>query len=389
MRSSIAAYVAFASFGLFWGTWGAILPALKTAAGVSDAQLGTALLWVGLGALPAMALTGRVVDRFGVRVTGIPLIALAATGVVLAMSAQDALSLSIGMLLVGATSGSADVAANALAGAAEHRSGRRVITLAHAVFSSFVVAGSLGAGVLLSASGGLVPAFRVCGLLVAAAGAGVLILGEGPVAEPLRGKTAVAPPRLSRFLPFVAVGLVGALGFAIENAHQSWSALFLVDELDAGPALAALAPATFAAFSALTRFAAGACNRISVRSLLISGAVVAGAGTLVFATAQYVAAAVVGLALAAIGTSVLFPTLLSQATRSVPEGERGRATSAVGTIAYLGFVLGPAYVGLLAGGLGLRGALIGVAALAAAFAVLSPASLRSARRVQHSPAPGS
>jgi hypothetical protein len=48
----------FAAFGLFWGAWGAILPAIKGESGVSDAQLGGALLMVGLGALVSMRFTG-------------------------------------------------------------------------------------------------------------------------------------------------------------------------------------------------------------------------------------------------------------------------------------------------------------------------------------------
>ena len=77
-RAAYAPYAAFAAFGIFWGAWGAALPALRTQAGVSEGQLGTALLFVGLGALPAMAFTGRAVDRFGLRVAAWLLAALAA-----------------------------------------------------------------------------------------------------------------------------------------------------------------------------------------------------------------------------------------------------------------------------------------------------------------------
>ncbi len=43
-----------------------------------------------------------------------------------------------------------------------------------------------------------------------------------------------------------------ALAFAVEHAHQSWSALDLEDELGAGPAVAAAGPAVFAAVVAVT-----------------------------------------------------------------------------------------------------------------------------------------
>jgi MFS family permease len=362
MSTAAASYSAFAAFGTFWGTWGAALPALRSAAGVDEAELGAALLFVGLGALPAMLITGRLVDRVGTRTT-----------------ARDLPTLAAGMALIGATSGAADVAANALAGLAEQRSGRRVITLAHGVFSSFVVIGSLGTGVLRAAGAGVVTLFAAAAALMAVAGAAVLVLGDGPASS--------APPRSGRrrdsariALPLVAVGLIGALAFAAENAHQSWSAIFLADELAAGAGLSAVAPATFAVSAAVTRFTAGILTRISPNRLLTGGAGVALVGTLVVSATPNVPGALAGLALGAVGTSVLFPTLLSQATRDVPPSRRGRATSAVSTTAYLGFVLGPVYVGVLAGAVGLRGAMVGVALLLATFALLAPAVTRRSAR---------
>jgi MFS family permease len=147
----LASFAAFAAFGVFWGTWGAALPALRHAAALDDGALGTALLCVGLGAMPAMALTGRAVDRYGTRVAGVLLIALALTGLLTAAWSHDLPTLAAGMALVGASSGAADVAENALAGVAERRSGRRVITTSHAMFSTFVVIGGLGTGMLRAA----------------------------------------------------------------------------------------------------------------------------------------------------------------------------------------------------------------------------------------------
>jgi predicted MFS family arabinose efflux permease len=372
-----ASFCAFAAFGLFWGTWGAALPALQATAGLDDAALGTALLFVGLGAAPAMVLSGRAVDRFGARTAGPLLVAMALAGVLTAWAGRDLVTLAATMALVGCMSGAADVGENALAGLAEQRSGRRIITTSHAVFSTCVVFGSLGAGALRAAGVGTVAVFAATGAVIALAGAAVFVLGDGrqPSAPgPSAGRTVGR--RVA--LPFVVVGLIGALGFATENAHQSWSAIFLSDELGAGPALTAVAPATFAAFAAATRFAAGRLTRVPDRALLIGGAGVALAGTLLVSASPGVPVALAGLALAATGTSVLFPTLLSTSTRHVPPGQRGRATSAVATTSYLGFVLGPVYVGALAGAAGLRAAMVGVALLAGAFALLAPPVTRRA-----------
>lgn len=368
---SLLPFFAFAAFGIFWGTWGASLPGLRDAGGLTDSQLGGALLCVGIGAVPAMAVTGRAVDRFGTRVAGIPLIALAVAGVALATGGRDLPTIAAGMLLVGATSGSADVAANALAGSAEQSSGRRVITLSHGVFSSFVVVGSLGAGAMTAATRDLLSTFALAGALMAVLGAAVFFLGAR---SPAHRQAHTTEPRraVSALLPLLAVGLVGALGFASENAHQSWGAIFLTDELHATPLVASLAPAAFATFAAITRFGVGLSRGISDRVALLGGATIAVVGALLLALAPTVSVAVAGLAVAAIGTSVLFPTLLSLATRDIDETTRGHATSIIGTTAYLGFVLGPVYVGFLSSIVGLRGAIIGVAVLCLAFALLAP-----------------
>lgn len=62
----------------------------------------------------------------------------------------------------------------------------------------------------------------------------------------------------------------------------------------------------------------------------------------------------VGLVVAGAGTTVLSPTLIELVSRNVAESHRGRATSLVTTVSYLGFVAGPVYVGLWADAAGLR-----------------------------------
>src|SRR5919204_6965893 len=69
-RMTVPAFVAFAAFGSFWGVWGASVPRVQHQAGVGDGRLGVALLFVGAGALPAMLLAGRALDRWGLRVAG-------------------------------------------------------------------------------------------------------------------------------------------------------------------------------------------------------------------------------------------------------------------------------------------------------------------------------
>ncbi len=92
-----------------------------------------------------------------------------------------------------------------------------------------------------------------------------------------------------------------------------------------------------------------------------------------------------GVTLAGLGTGVCAPAIISAAGTAVPTRERGAAVSTVMTIAYLGFVAGPAVVGLVAGRVGLRAGLGTVAALAGVLALAAaviPASKPSEAAVR-------
>ncbi|MEV6488137.1 MFS transporter [Actinoplanes sp. NPDC051633] len=364
---SRAAYLASAAFGAFWGTWGSAVPRVRDQAGLDDGRLGTALLFISAGALPAMLLTGRALDRWGLRLTGPLVAALGGAGVALAITADGLVSLCAGLTVVGITSGAADVALNSVGGRAEQRSGRPVITRAAATFSSAVVVSSLGTGGAYALGAPTWGPFAAVLLLSVLAAVAIrrALPAEAPDREP-----AATGPR-APVVPLLLVGALGALAFASENAHQSWGAVFMQDILNAGPGLSAVAPAAFAAVVALTRYAASKLDPARARLVLVTGALTAAAGATVLSRAGSVPTALAGLVLAAAGTAALFPTLLSIVSRNVAESARGRATAVVTVVSYLGFLVGPVYVGLWSSAAGLRGAMLAVAALGVVLAALT------------------
>ena len=367
-----SAYVAFAAFGSFWGVWGASVPRVQDQAGVDDGELGLALLFVGAGALPAMLLVGRALDRWGLRVAAGVIALLGLAGAGLSLAARDLIALSAGLAVAGAASGAADVAMNAVAGRAETQAERPVITRAHGTFSALVVVSSLLTGVAAGAGLPLsVPFFAVAALSLAA---GAAMLRTLPPHAPAPAEQHADAP--GRLLPLLLIGLLGALAFASENAHQSWSAVFAQDELGSSATLTSVAPAVFAATVAVTRFAIGGLSPAHAQTIILAGAATAGAGAVVIATAPTLFVAALGLVLAGAGTAVLFPTLIGIVSRNVEEARRGRATSAVTVVSYMGFLLGPVYVGVWADMTDLRGAMFAVAALAAALVILTPMLLR-------------
>jgi MFS family permease len=379
MRRSARSYLAFAIFGGFWGCWGASIPAIRDQTGVSEAQLGTALLFVGAGALPAMLASGRLVDRWGERATGVLLSLLGGAGILVAAIAGGFITLTIALAAVGAASGAADVGINTMAGSAQRATGAPVLARAHATFSAAVVVASLVTGALGDAGASPVLSFSL--VAAAAAATAVALVRSAPVAsEPERDSAAQGlRSGAGRLGMLLALGALGALAFAVENGHQNWSALYMRDILDAGPAVAAAGPAVFAGVVAITRLTTGDLGIRRPTTVLAGGALVAATGTAIVGAAATVAVGLVGLALAAAGTAVLFPTLLGVLTAVVPEHARGAATSVLTVVAYLGFTAGPVYVGFCADAVGLPGAMTALALLAATLAIVAPPTLSRVR----------
>jgi MFS family permease len=362
----------FGAFGAFWGAWGATLPAVRSHAAVDDGQLGLALLCVGAGALASMRLAGTLVDRWGAPALPASLAAFAAAAALPGLATSPA-GLSAALLILGATSGALDVAINAEGVRSEAATRRPVLSLAHGTFSACVVAGSLAAGALRAAGAGPQLVLVLVGLVVAATAAALL---RAPAAAGPRAPARASLRPVPRAL--VVLGGLCALAFFVENAWQSWGAVHLESDLDASPALGALAPALFAGAAALSRLGGHAlAGRVSELTLLRAGAALGAAGTLLGALAPVAALALVGVAVAGAGISICAPVLFSIAGRGADEAVRGAAVSIVTTIAYLGFLVGPAAVGLLASATALRTSLAAVAGVAVALAFLAPASARS------------
>jgi predicted MFS family arabinose efflux permease len=356
----------FAAFGAFWGTWGAALPAVQSHARVDDGQLGVALLCIGAGALVSMRMAGTLVDRWGPFALPATLAAFGAAAALPGLATSTG-GLCTVLLALGATSGAVDVAINAEGTRTEAASASPVLSLAHGTFSACVVVGSLAAGGLRAAGAG---AELVLGLV----GIAVVVVALWLWRVPTPG-AAPAPARASlRHLPrlLLVLGALCALAFFVENAWQSWGAVHLESDLGASPALGALAPALFAGAAAVSRLGGHVLvGRFDEILIMRVGALAGAAGTLLAALAPAAALALVGVAIAGAGISICAPILFSIAGRSADEAIRGAAVSIVTTIAYLGFLIGPAVVGLLADATTLRASLAAAAAIALALAVLA------------------
>ena len=370
---------AFAAFGVFWGAWGVLLPAVKAQVGASVAELGAALLAIGLAALPAMLLTGRVVDRVGPRALP-PALALFGVAIVLPGLTGSVWQLALALALVGATSGALDVVINVAASSVEASGGPRIMQIAHALFSAGFLVAAIVVGLAREAGADPLPVLGVAAAVMLAGGA----LNRGHPAAPTR---APARRRLVFSRRLLLLGGLCAVAFVVESGIENWSALFLESELDASPAVSGLGPGLFAAAMVAGRsLGQGLQGRTADRTLLVGGALTAAGGLALAALAPGIPAALAGFLLGGAGISLAAPTLFGAAGRGAHEAERGSAVASVTTLAYLGFLTGPPLIGAVSGAFDLRAGMAMLAGIGVLLA-LATASLAGdalpVRRLQH------
>jgi hypothetical protein len=189
-----------------------------------------------------------------------------------------------------------------------------------------------------------------------------------------RASVAGSTRRTARLLGLLApFALVGILGVMLEDAASTWSTIYLTDVLGAGVGVAALAVVLYTAGMTVGRLTNDRwIDRWGDTTVARSGAVVATGGVVLVVLAGSWAAvpvAAAGFGLIGLGTSPLFPVMISAAA-TVPGVPAGQGVAVVTWLARLGFVVAPTLVGLAADAIGLGAALIIPLVAGATVAVL-------------------
>jgi HAD superfamily hydrolase (TIGR01509 family) len=371
-RTRVALAFFFLADGLLIGSWASRIPAVKHHAGLTNPQLGLALFAMSLGALATMPFAGSLCVRVGSRAVTVAALVAGAFALFLASLAGDLPELAAALALFGAGFGAVNVSANDQGLALERRYGRSILSSFHAAFSAGGLAGA-GLGALAAAAG--VAPRQHFGVVALGVAGGALLLGRRLLpadrdAVP-RARVFARPPR--------ALWVLGAAAFftlLAEGAAADWSALYLSRSLGATAALAALGYTAFSLAMATSRIVGDRLNeRFGSVALVRGGGLLAATGLAAALLLGSPAAGLAGFAAMGAGLGVIVPVLF-RAGGTTAGVSASVGVAAVSTIGWLGFLAGPPAIGLAAGALGLRDALVIVVVATATVAVLARAARR-------------
>ena len=360
-----ATSVCFFVNGALVGTWVAQISFVQDRFDVSKTTIGVVLLFMAGGAFVAMPLTGQVLERRP-SASVLRLASLAYPPLLLLpLAASGPVWLAAALVVFGAGNGAMDVSMNAHGVAVERSLSRPIMSSLHACwsFGGLGGAGAVAAAVALGVDPRLESAVAAI-VLWGVVAATTTRLGAASVHAAEEGRAAglALPSR-----PVMLIGLLCFLVMTTEGAVADWAGIYLTGT-GASHALSATGFAGFSLGMALARLAGdGLVARYSRARVLVGGATLAAASLALLLAAGEALVAVPGLVLVGVGVANAVPLLFSAAGRVPPSGP---SLAAVFTIGYLGFILGPPVIGVLADATSLTAALAvvcGAVVLVAAF----------------------
>ncbi len=355
----------FVGNGCLIGAWAANIPRVREVYALSDSGLGVLLLAFGVGAVAAMTMTSALTARVGAaRIASISGVAQALLFPFMGLIAGGLPLLALAALL-GAASGTMDVAMNAAASHLEQRWGGPLMSSFHGGWSIGGLCGAGLAGVLTSFGWGLpetLAAASVCIAVGAICGLTLPAL-DGP-----------AQPSVAFRLPsrqLAGLSALAALCFSGEGAVTDWSGVYLNTVVGTDEAWATTGYAAFALAMVAGRLGGDAVvQRLGPQRTLRTGALLAMCGLALALAVPNRWAVDAGCIVIGLGLANVVPAAFSAAGRIAGTG----GVAMVSGTGYAGLLVAPPILGNVADAVGLRLALVLVLAGFAAIGLLAGAT---------------
>ncbi|MEP1943204.1 MAG: MFS transporter, partial [Sulfitobacter sp.] len=258
----------FIAIGLAWSAFFAQMPVVKAGTGASDGAFGLAMLWASVGAVAAMWMAPWAYQRAGR--FAVPLsICVIAAGLVGAGMVGTLWALAIMLFLISIGTGVVDVLINAQVAEIEARTGRKLMSLNHSLYSFAYAAAAFGVGGFRTAGWTPVQIFWVCFVILG-------VLAFTTIGRRVAVSAQSEGPTPNAGLPIALVLAAGALvffAFLTESSTEGWSALYIERELHGSAQQGAMGPAMLGLMMGIGRLSGHVLTRaMSEIRLMVLGA---------------------------------------------------------------------------------------------------------------------
>ncbi len=353
-RATLPLLIGYLAFGQYWGVWVILVFDFQRFHELTSSRLGALYMMLSLTAVAVMLVVAPRLQRLPLTAT-VPLSLLVLAGGSLVIAYQPADLIVVGFLLVGAGNGLIDVYLNVAAQRVEVARKRPVLQWLHASYALGGVTGAAIAGLLLAAEVDFRWGLALAGSALAAAAAWNARTAP-PERSPEGAQTILSISALFRTPALWVPALTVLFAFLVEGSMDTWSGLYMRDELGASAGVAAMAFIAFSGAIFLGRLFAGKVlfGLGSRTTIIVAGAGSCAGGLLAIVTDDLVAVALAYLILGFM-ISAAAPAGFSL-TEDIDE-DATSAIAAVTTVGYTGFIWSPPLLGYVAQTVDLRAAM--------------------------------
>lgn len=343
--------------GLIFATWANRIPDIKETLGLTDAALGTVLFAIPVGQVTAMVLSGWLVNRFGSKKMLITATFLYSLSLIPLALATTEIGLMAGLFLFGMTTNLYNTSSNTQGVNAEHEYGKTIMASFHGFWSLGGFIGGLIAMLFMGLH--LMAITHFSSVIVFCIVLGMVVYKHLVSKDQKKTEVQTSPEERRRWMKGIdpMVVILGVMAFAAmicEGCMYDWSGVYFQQVVDAPANLVQTGYVTCLCTMTLGRF-------ISDRFVTKYGSskVIAASGLLIFiglsiaVAFPYLLTSLIGFFLVGFGISSTVPICYSSAGHT-SRMNSGIAVATVSSIGYLGFLIGPPFIGYLAHSISLR-----------------------------------
>ena len=333
--------------GFCFASWASRIPSIKTILELSDGALGTILFALPIGQLTAMPFSGKIVTKFGSRnilLFALPFYAFSLTNIGLA---SEPWHLALALYFFGFCGNFCNISINTQGVYTERLFGKPIMGSFH---GSWSLAGFFGALVgLLMMSFELSPyqhfviVFAIIGLIVFFNYKNLVKVETVPQPE-VKSKKIFRKPDPT----LIWLGIISFCCMASEGIMFDWSGVYFKDVVQAPGALVILGYTSFMVMMSSGRFLSDfLVHKLGTKKVLISSGFMISIGLYTAVIFPFLIPSTAAFMLVGLGVSNVIPIIYSTTGRvsTVPIGE---ALTTIGSISFLGFLVGPPLIGYIA-----------------------------------------
>ncbi|OBW39380.1 Inner membrane protein YbjJ [Chryseobacterium sp. MOF25P] len=369
-RVRLSIFYFYFIMGLIFASWASRIPDIKSSLNLNDGQLGQVLFAMPLGQLLMMVVSGYLVNKFGSRIILITAMTLYAIALTFIPQANSFNLLFLVLFFFGITSNMANIAVNTQAVSLEALYKRNIMSSFHGLWSLGGLTGGILGAVFAETKFSI---FTHLVIILILGVIGIIIFSRGLLAQDIKensdAKTSKKAFKLDSAI--IILGLIGFGSMFCEGTMFDWSSVYFSTIIKPDETfvrlgyIASMGAMTFGRFVA-DRFV----NRYQASVVLRFCGILITSGLLLATVAPGLIISTFGFLLIGLGVSSIVPICYSAAGR-LKTMSASIAITAVSSISFLGFMIGPPLIGLLSEITDLRIALLAASSFGILIIVLS------------------